>query len=445
MSSNNDLVVENSDFMYFSECVESDQLLVIFSGAGSKSFNCFKLLADYPVNKLFIRDAGRSWYQHAVKGHWTDFDGLVERVRLYSDRFDADRVICIGGSMGGFAAMAVGGRLAVGKVLAFSPQTDLDYRLPNNPSASIKIKYKNAFELLSQSPVTEVKLYIGTDDLADLYNVFPATRYNSMNIEFVWGGPHNLMNFFFQNGMLFNVIRSYVEGVTLNCLYPTLNLLEYPVIYRKICDFVRGFYFDESDFESLQFQINELLKTGEQWPALHHWNGKLHAKYGDHKAALQCFEQAISLNSCQDGMFFDLGLSAIQAKEYARAEVAFRKADELSPAPSPLYLSKLGATLMLQKDYDAAIEMQKAVLGVSPRYVAAFYQLGLVMNITGRFNEAIPYFEQALEYGDKNPMTQRHLKTARDNVEKIVKRTVDLPSIGKTQVVSEKSLLNEKN
>lgn len=407
---------ENTDHFYFIPCRESKQLLIIFSGAGARSFNCFNLLKDYPINRLFIRDETRSWYQSPVAGHWLNIDGMVERIRTISNRFERSNIICMGGSMGGYAAMITAAQLHAGRALLFSPQTILDHRLPNNPSARIRLRHADAFSLLAQSPDTQVKIYLGTEDLVDLYNVSPALRYRGFEIEFIYGGPHNLMNFLFQRNMLRELISSQLEYRAPRILYPEFNLLNRACLFRDVCDFVKGFYFDEADYPTLNHLLENLQQASPAWPAVYHYRGKLHAKFGNHTEAIMQFEQAIIRNNRDDTIFSDLGLSAIQAREYEKAESAFRMADQTSLTPSAMYLSKLGATLMLQKRYDEAIAMQLQALQVNANHTAAYYQLGLVMNITGRYDEAVPMFEKAIEMGDKNPNTQRHLTTAREKL-----------------------------
>ena len=75
---------ENTDHFHFSPCNESNELIIVFSGAGEKIFNCFKLLYNYPINKLFIRDTTRSWYQHPVKNHWDNIDEMIELISLHT-------------------------------------------------------------------------------------------------------------------------------------------------------------------------------------------------------------------------------------------------------------------------------------------------------------------------------------------------------------------------
>ena len=94
-------MLENSNHFHYAPSGGSSELLIIFSGAGAKSFNCFKLLKNYPINKLFIRDATRSWYQNPVSGHWQDMDSMIAQIKVVSENFECSRITCMGGSMGG--------------------------------------------------------------------------------------------------------------------------------------------------------------------------------------------------------------------------------------------------------------------------------------------------------------------------------------------------------
>ena len=407
---------ENTNNFYFIPCNSSDQLLIIFSGAGARNFNCFKLLQDYPINRLFIRDQSRSWYQSPVADHWDNFDGLLRRIKTVADKFDKKNVTCMGGSMGGYAAMVAAAKLRAGHALLFSPQTILDSRLPNNPSSQIDVIYKNPFTILEKSPHTEVTIYLGTEDLVDIYNVSPTLRYRGFNIKFLYGAPHNLMNFLFQRNLLFEVISSFLEQRQPRILFPEFNLLHHREIYRDICEFVQGFYFNEESFVTLNSYLDNLQLANPHWAAIYHCRGKLFAKFGEHLQAIHQLELAIEKNNNDDAIYFDLGLSAIQAKEYVKAEQALLNASELSITPSALYLSKLGASLMLQKRNEEAIATQFKALEVNPKYAPAYYQIGLTLNISGRYSDAIPMFERAIELGDKNPNLKKHLATAIKNI-----------------------------
>lgn len=108
----------------------SESLLVAFGGIGGAMgllpFEFFSVTKDILSSKLFVRDLFQSWYHQGLKGvadgMWAT-RGLLETMIQQSG---AKRVVFIGNSMGGYAAILFGALLGIDEVHAFSPQTFID-------------------------------------------------------------------------------------------------------------------------------------------------------------------------------------------------------------------------------------------------------------------------------------------------------------------------------
>jgi pimeloyl-ACP methyl ester carboxylesterase len=105
-------------------------LLILFGGiAGGVSmpvFEFFRMTADYPAKKAFLRDPRRGWYQLGLPGVGdtaADVRRLLDDIIAHSG---AERVVMAGASAGGFAALLFGTWCGVNEVIAFSPQTFID-------------------------------------------------------------------------------------------------------------------------------------------------------------------------------------------------------------------------------------------------------------------------------------------------------------------------------
>ena len=103
-------------------CEGSRRLAVVFSGLGhlgNAQFSMYgasgALLKTHHV--LHVRDLDRSWYQAA--GAWYDL------VRDIMARVGADKVVTVGQSMGGYAAIKIGNLLRAERAVALSPQAFL--------------------------------------------------------------------------------------------------------------------------------------------------------------------------------------------------------------------------------------------------------------------------------------------------------------------------------
>ncbi len=96
----------------------SDKTVIVFSGMSAYNYiyewtNSFNNL---PVNLIGVRDSENKWYQ-------TNFNdtlyGLEEALFDLKTKF----ILCLGGSAGGFAALAFGKALTADKIVAFCPQS----------------------------------------------------------------------------------------------------------------------------------------------------------------------------------------------------------------------------------------------------------------------------------------------------------------------------------
>jgi len=89
-------------------------------------FHLFEATTGLPVKRLFVRDPALVWYQHGVPGFGDTIDEVTSSLKMLIADQDVDRLVAIGSSAGGYAALAFGSLLEADLVLAFSPQTILD-------------------------------------------------------------------------------------------------------------------------------------------------------------------------------------------------------------------------------------------------------------------------------------------------------------------------------
>jgi hypothetical protein len=107
----------------------SSVLVITFGGMrmcmhGIEPFEFFELLsAAGPVKKLFLRDHHQSWYHAGVQGVEGGIDGVEAMLRSLIDEVEASKVVMLGASAGGYAALLFGRLLGVTEVHAFSPQS----------------------------------------------------------------------------------------------------------------------------------------------------------------------------------------------------------------------------------------------------------------------------------------------------------------------------------
>jgi hypothetical protein len=109
---------------------EGSTLLIAFGGikgrfAGIPAFEFFSLIAreNPAVKRVFVRDLKQAWYQRGVERVGANVPEVATRLREIVATAEAERVVAIGASAGGFGAILFGTLVEATEVHAFSPQT----------------------------------------------------------------------------------------------------------------------------------------------------------------------------------------------------------------------------------------------------------------------------------------------------------------------------------
>ena len=189
---------DESDYWY--EENNGDILLVTFAGMGWKNsiptFIFHNFLKAYEnVDKLFLRDTNCRYYMTGLRRSTSTLEDTLILIRELIEKKKYKKVVALGCSAGGFAAILYGHLLNFDKVLAFSPQTVLNHKKtlligdkynapktcewlhertkqPNSPTDL----YKKSLDLNNMKPFNcsvdvhySVSANMGTDKLHALY------------------------------------------------------------------------------------------------------------------------------------------------------------------------------------------------------------------------------------------------------------------------------------
>jgi len=126
----------------------SETLLITFGAMGFNQkgiipFGLLKSTLNLPVKKLYIRDPNRAWYHQGLPEVGRNIDDIVLFLKNKIKQQHAKRVIMMGGSMGGYAALLFGFLVDVDIVHSFNPLTFIDPipRLLNGDYFSLSWKF----------------------------------------------------------------------------------------------------------------------------------------------------------------------------------------------------------------------------------------------------------------------------------------------------------------
>ncbi|OYT16624.1 MAG: hypothetical protein B7C24_06835 [Bacteroidetes bacterium 4572_77] len=154
-----------------------DNLYIIFTGFGQTktTFEFFNTLKGVPGTKVFIRDINRLYYHFGISKDISSIDAIVEWLNNFCEKDKYENIICIGSSMGGFAALLFGALLDVDVVHAFNPQTILSVNI-NEKKIGETQWLQHLKRLAVMTKDLNVKRYFEVadyiNDTSGIYNVY---------------------------------------------------------------------------------------------------------------------------------------------------------------------------------------------------------------------------------------------------------------------------------
>jgi len=178
----------------------------IYGGSGIPVFEFFNMASQFSVNKMFIRDLNQAWYQKGIKNpDIKNIDGMVTFLKHKIQESNAQKVVMVGNSAGGFAALLFGNLLNVDVVHSFAPQTFIDRK--NRTLHSDTRWFKQISELYNDDSLTE--------DYFDLYKVFDKNKTNTKTqYHIYYDGNHKLDRIHSERLGKFHNIKlfKYIDG-----------------------------------------------------------------------------------------------------------------------------------------------------------------------------------------------------------------------------------------
>ncbi|MBR9921786.1 MAG: hypothetical protein GYB31_13180 [Bacteroidetes bacterium] len=110
----------------------SDTLLIVFSGVGLgigvPYFEFLRTVEEFNVLKIFVRDNRKSWYHGGIIGLGDTIDESLPPLKKLIRESGAKKVVTLGNSMGGYAAILYAVLLEADEVLAFAPTTFANWK-----------------------------------------------------------------------------------------------------------------------------------------------------------------------------------------------------------------------------------------------------------------------------------------------------------------------------
>lgn len=393
------------EHVLFQENLNSDRLVVYFSSASStKSFEGFSLMAKYPDNKLFIKDPYRSWYQGSEQGVFKSADELLVYLRNIVSKFEKNKIIFIGASMGAYGALLFGIQLDVGKIIAFSPQIILNSKLPFSPKN--KAKYADISTLIQQNKHCNIDIWFGEEEPVDIYQIYHILTAQKVNLLPVKGSAHNILYQFKEKVVLVDLFDFYFEGKPLHfslhdSSFLSNNLELFEIMYKAI-DY---FYIQENPKRALYWlEQNDRRLNG--WAVAYYLKGLIYVNQKQDDMAILQFKNAVFIQFLYYDCVFELGTAYLRIRNDDLAEKCLQLAIKIYPKPSATHYAKLANAQWNQNKNNEAKENALIALKLDEQSSLGNYILARIYSSEKLHDMAIKHFKILLNIKPMWPHVQ---------------------------------------
>ncbi|MCT7665983.1 tetratricopeptide repeat protein [Shinella kummerowiae] len=375
------------DILHFEANPESDKLLVYFSSVSSRTTVGQSFFGENKINKLFLRDPGRSWFNGSIPNLSKDADDLADVIRQYAGSIPPENIVMSGSSMGGYASILFGCLLGAGKVVAVAPQLRLHPSTPYSPKKPVK--YADLYPIITaRNPRTKIELWYGTEEIMDLYHNVPAWGMEGILHRPQKGSMHSVLNAIKKEGRVPEFFQFILKDTPFSSDELDLSFIDNDIIAKS----VKYFYIDKND----SAVIDTLTPIADTYDlsAIHHMLGLSHYRAGNLQIAERSFEAAIRTFPGNYSAHYYMGMSSMDRKDYAQAERYFASTIENFPSPNALRHAQLGAAQRLLGKLDEAKASHLHALTINPAHYQSHFELGLIYQDQGLLQDAVASFEQ---------------------------------------------------
>ena len=202
---------------------DSNVLLVAFAGVAGQfylpTFEFSSATESLVCSRLFLRDTLSLWYQAGIPELGDSPDHVADYIRSVVNDLKIDRIVTIGNSAGGYAALLFGALLQADEVHAFAPQTFLtsshEYRWNSRASGRLEqlpidVKYGDLRSLLAAHVPTRFHVYYSEQDQLDSYHAQRIAHYAGVTLHPYREGGHGIIRQLKQSGELDRILMQAI-------------------------------------------------------------------------------------------------------------------------------------------------------------------------------------------------------------------------------------------
>lgn len=172
------------------------------------------------ANKIYLRDHSQTWYHSGLSGISKSIDQTAHFLRRKIDEALVSKVIVIGNSMGGYAAILFGILLKADIVHAFSPHTFIHnekYIRSKEQIRNVHNNFSNEYfdlgrVIKTHNNIGELNIYYDSKNKRDKKHAMHLKRIQNITFHSFSGGGHRLIKLLKESGELNDIILSALNG-----------------------------------------------------------------------------------------------------------------------------------------------------------------------------------------------------------------------------------------
>jgi pimeloyl-ACP methyl ester carboxylesterase len=193
-------------------------LLIVFAyidqKVGTRSHSSF--LRGIDCKKLFLNPGQNAWYQTGVPGAASTYSELAAFLMTVKAAHPEHEILCLGHSMGGFAALGMGIHIGADRILASVPEYVLN--CPGSVSArhmgETPIQCGDLRQTLSQNARSQINVLVGSDNAFDVSMAKDIAALTPTDVISLTCG-HGTFPYLRDNKKLGSLLDAFVRGAPL--------------------------------------------------------------------------------------------------------------------------------------------------------------------------------------------------------------------------------------
>lgn len=156
------------------------------------------------------------------------------------------------------------------------------------------------------------------------------------------------------------------------------------------------------DYGKAMTQLQAAIKEDPKNAEANYLIGRSLVVMSNYRNAVPYYEQALALDTTQPNRYYELAMVLATAEQFDKSVVWFQRAlDRGYKARDDFYMN-MAYTLADAKKIDQAVKMLNDILERRPQDISLMYGIADVCYHSGRYKQAISYWDRVLEQDNKN-------------------------------------------